>query len=66
MPCRQTKVYTGSRLTYVHEGSEQMFTNVTPKIQSLCCYDYFKEKLCSHCGVMIIYKNCEVTVLWLF
>ena len=26
-------------------------------VQSLCCYDYFQEKLCSHCGVMIIFKK---------
>jgi hypothetical protein len=81
MSCRQTKVYTGSRLTHVRERSGQIFTERNTSdtvtlllrlfsrkiVQSLCCYDYFQEKLCSHCVVMIIFKkNCAVTVvLWL-
>jgi len=37
-------------------------------VQSLCCYDYFQEKLCRHCAVMIILREiCAITVLlWLF
>jgi hypothetical protein len=76
MSCRQTKVYTGSRLTHVHESSEQMFTErntsdtvavllqlfSSKTVQSLCCYKYFQEKLCSHCVVIIFKKNCAITV----
>jgi len=78
MSCHQTKVDTGCKLTYVYERSEQMFAERNTSgtvavllrlfsrktVQSLWCYDYFQEKLCSPCGVMIILKkNCAVTVV---
>ena len=71
LSCRQTKVDTGCRLTYVYERSEQMFAERNTSgtvavllqlfsrktVQSLWCYDYFQEKLCSHRDVMIIFKK---------
>jgi len=39
--------------------------NVTPHVHSLCCYDYLQEKLCSHCGVTIIFKK-TVQSLWCY
>jgi hypothetical protein len=77
LSCRQTKVHTGSRLTYVYERSEQMFAERNTSgtvavllrlfsrksVQSLC-YDYFQETLCSHCVVMTIFKeNFALTVV---
>jgi len=47
---------------YMKEVSKHM-QNVTPQVQSLCCYDYFQERMCSRCVVIIFMKNCAVTVL---
>jgi hypothetical protein len=34
-----------------------MFAERNTSVQSLCCYDYFQEILCSHCVVMIAFKK---------